>query len=204
MSRKGGKNNVFPLTNELKIITFSDTTWDLWKEVIASAACGGLVDADTKYPHKKFHPSERFVLDKDGTLPREFFKWVGNLIEADLVKLCKHILNTSRPSRKYTYPKVVIKQPSNVLEDCYTHKEWIERKKRKAVAQAELNKIRPDLKLIKRGVLDVPAWKQFKMAYHVTKESKHVLLDWVYWTHTGLTPKLHSIAIRPPKISPHM
>ena len=190
VSKKGGKN-VISLTNELKIITSSDPTWDLWKEVIASAACGGLVDPDTKFPHKKFHQSERFVPDKDGTLPREFFKWLGNLTEADHQKLCKHILNKSGPNRKYTYPKVVIKQNSNVLEDCYTVKEWVERRKRKAVAQAELNKIRPELQLIKRGVLDVPAWKQFKRAYHVTKESKHVLLDWgipdSYWTSSRAT-----------------
>ncbi|KAG0562160.1 hypothetical protein KC19_9G122500, partial [Ceratodon purpureus] len=117
----------------------------------------------------------------DGTLPREFFKWLGNLTEADHQKMCKHILHKSGPSRKYTYPKVTIKQNTSVLEDCYSVKEWAERRKRKAVAQAEFNNINPTLHLFKRDGLDVPAWKQ----------SKHVLLDWgipdSYWTNSRAT-----------------
>ncbi|KAG0573035.1 hypothetical protein KC19_VG143100 [Ceratodon purpureus] len=190
VAKKGGKNTI-SLTNELKIIKSSDETWDLWKEVIASAACGGLIDPDTKEPHKNFHEKKGFVPDKDGTLPREFFKWLGNLSEADLQKLCKHILHKSGPSRKYINPKVVIKQNTNVLEDCYSVREWVQRRKREAVAKEELNKIKPTLHLIKRGVLDVPAWKHFKKAYHVSKESKHVLLDWgipdSYWTNSRAT-----------------
>lgn len=54
VAKKGGKNNI-SLTNELKIITFSNPTWDLWKEVIASVACRGLIDPDSEAPHKKFH-----------------------------------------------------------------------------------------------------------------------------------------------------
>ncbi|KAG0594754.1 hypothetical protein M758_UG106300, partial [Ceratodon purpureus] len=127
----------------------------------------------------------------DGTLPREFFKWLGNLTEADHQKLCKHILHKSGPSRKYTYPKVTIKQNTSVLEDCYSVKEWAERRKRKAVAQAEFNNINPTLHLFKRDGLDVPAWKHFKKTYFVSKESKHVLLDWgipdSYWTNSRAT-----------------
>ncbi|KAG0504380.1 hypothetical protein KC19_N037900 [Ceratodon purpureus] len=190
VAKKGGKNTI-SLTNELFIITSSDETWDLWKEVIASAACGGLIDPDSEPPHKKFYERKGFVPDKDGTLPREFFKWLGNLTEADHQKMCKHILHKSRPSRKYTYPKVTIKQNTSVLEDCYSVKEWAERRKRKAVAQAEFNNINPTLHLFKRDGLDVPAWKQFKKTYFVSKESKHVLLDWgipdSYWTNSRAT-----------------
>ncbi|KAG0574643.1 hypothetical protein KC19_VG279300 [Ceratodon purpureus] len=190
VAKKGGKNTI-SLTNELFIITSSDETWDLWKEVIASAACGGLIDPDSEPPHKKFYERKGFVPDKDGTLPREFFKWLGNLTEADHQKMCKHILHESGPSRKYTYPKVTIKQNTSVLEDCYSVKEWAERRKRKAVAQAEFNNINPTLHLFKRDGLDVPAWKQFKKTYFVSKESKHVLLDWgipdSYWTNSRAT-----------------
>ncbi|KAG0594496.1 hypothetical protein M758_UG082500 [Ceratodon purpureus] len=190
VAKKGGKNTI-SLTNELFIITSSDETWDLWKEVIASAACGGLIDPDSEPPHKKFYERKGFVPDKDGTLPREFFKWLGNLTEADHQKMCKHILHKSGPSRKYTYPKVTIKQNTSVLEDCYSVKEWAERRKRKAVAQAEFNNINPTLHLFKRDGLDVPAWKQFKKTYFVSKESKHVLLDWgipdSYWTNSRAT-----------------
>ncbi|KAG0597317.1 hypothetical protein M758_UG327900, partial [Ceratodon purpureus] len=190
VAKKGGKNTI-SVTNELKIITSSDETWDLWKEVIASAACGGLIDPDTKAPHKKFYEKKGFVPDKDETLPREFFKWLGNLTEADHQKLCKHILHKSGPSRKYTYLKVTIKQNTNVLEDCYSVKEWAERRKRKAVAQAEFNNINPTLHLFSRDGFDVPAWKHFKKTYYVSKESKHVLLDWgipdSYWTNSRAT-----------------
>ncbi|KAG0596341.1 hypothetical protein M758_UG245100 [Ceratodon purpureus] len=127
----------------------------------------------------------------DGTLPREFFKWLGNLTEADHQKMCKHIQHKSGPSRKYTYPKVTIKQNTSVLEDCYSVKEWAERRKRKAVAQAEFNNINPTLHLFKRDGLDVPAWKHFKKTYFISKESKHVLLDWgipdSYWTNSRAT-----------------
>ncbi|KAG0593715.1 hypothetical protein M758_UG013400 [Ceratodon purpureus] len=127
----------------------------------------------------------------DGTLPREFFKWLGNLTEADHQKMCKHILHKSGPNRKYTYPKVTIKQNTSVLEDCYSVKEWAERRKRKVVAQAEFNNINPTLHLFKRDGLDVPAWKHFKKTYYVSKESKHVLLDWgipdSYWTNSRAT-----------------
>ncbi|KAG0574488.1 hypothetical protein KC19_VG265500, partial [Ceratodon purpureus] len=112
----------------------------------------------------------------DGTLPREFFKWLGNLTEADHQKMCKHILHKSGPSRKYTYPKVTIKQNTSVLEDCYSVKEWAERRKRKAVAQAEFNNINPTLHLFKRDGLDVPAWKQFKKTYIYS-----------YWTNSRAT-----------------
>ncbi|KAG0597313.1 hypothetical protein M758_UG327500, partial [Ceratodon purpureus] len=190
VAKKGGKNTI-SLTNELFIITSSDETWDLWKEVIASAACGGLIDPDTEPPHKKFYERKGFVPDKDGTLPREFFKWLENLTEADHQKMCKHILHKSGPNRKYTYPKVTIKQNTSVLEDCYSVKEWAERRKRKAVAQAEFNNINSTLHLFKRDGLDVPAWKQFKKTYFVSKESKHVLLDWgipdSYWTNSRAT-----------------
>ncbi|KAG0596240.1 hypothetical protein M758_UG236000 [Ceratodon purpureus] len=179
VAKKGGKNTI-SLTNELFIITSSDETWDLWKEVIASAACGGLIDPDSEPPHKKFYERKGF-----------FFKWLGNLTEADHQKMCKHILHKSGPSRKYTYPKVTIKQNMSVLEDCYSVKEWAERRKRKAVAQAEFNNINPTLHLFKRDGLDVPAWKHFKKTYFISKESKHVLLDWgipdSYWTNSRAT-----------------
>lgn len=190
VSRKGGKSKPIPLTNELKIITFSDPTWELWKDVISCAARGDLVDVDDP-ELKKFHEHDKFVPDKDGVLTREFFKFLGNLSEADHAKLCKHILCRSGPSRMWKHPKVVIKQPTTLREECYTVKEWIERRKRKAVAQAELQKIKPNLQLFKNGSLDEPAWKKFKADYWVSKESKHVLLDWAipdsFWTNARAT-----------------
>src|SRR5579875_4170613 len=48
VSKKGAKNKLLTLTNEVKIITFPDTTWDLWLEVITCAAQGDLIDVDSK------------------------------------------------------------------------------------------------------------------------------------------------------------
>lgn len=69
---------------------------------------------------EKFKDHKNFVPDKDEVLSREFFKKLGNLSEADHVKLCSHILNRSGPSREYDHPKVVLKQPTALREDCYS------------------------------------------------------------------------------------
>ena len=42
------KNKKLVLTNEVKIITSSDETFDLWSEVISAAAQGDLIDVDSK------------------------------------------------------------------------------------------------------------------------------------------------------------
>ena len=87
----------------------------------------------------------------DGVLTREFFKFLGNLSEADHPKLCRLILNRSGPSRKLPHPKVVVKQPTIVVEDCYSVKEWIERWKKKVMARFQLHLIRPELGLYTDG-----------------------------------------------------
>lgn len=175
-NKKGGKK-LLTLTNEVKIITFPDNLWNLWKEVITCAAQGDLIDPDSQNGDK-FKDKEGFVPDKDLTLSREFFKFLGNLSETDHEKLCKHILHRSGPSRDLRYPKVVLKQPKSVKEDCYAIKDYIERRKRKAIAQLQLHKINPELGIFKNDVFDSVAWKKFKNDFHVTKASMRVLLEW--------------------------
>jgi hypothetical protein len=80
-SKKGSKNKLLTLTNEVKIITSSEPTFDLWKEVITCAAQGDLVDVDSK-DLEKFKEHKNFEPEKDGVLSREFFKFLGNLSEA--------------------------------------------------------------------------------------------------------------------------
>ena len=58
VSRKGTKNKPIPLTKKLKIITFSDPTWNLWKDVISCAAQGDLIDVNDPY-FKKFNDQEK-------------------------------------------------------------------------------------------------------------------------------------------------
>ena len=49
---------------------------------------------------KRFNGHENFVSNKDGVLMKEFFKFLGNLFEADHAKLCQYILNQCRPFRR--------------------------------------------------------------------------------------------------------
>ena len=144
--------------------------------------------------HKNFEPK------KDGVLTGEFFKFLGNLSETDHAKLCtRHILNRSSPSQKLPHPKVVVKQPTTVVEDCYSVKKWIESKKKKATARFELHLIRPDLGLytnINKQFVQT-AWKNFKKDFHINKASMWVLLDWgpidLYYTNQKQTQ--HGISL---------
>ena len=190
--RKGAKNKLLILTNEVKIITSSDETFKLWQEVISCAARGDLIDVDSK-ELTKFKDHKNFEPEKDGVLTREFFKFLGNLSEADHAKLCRHILNRSGPSRKLPHPKVVVKQPTTVVEDCYSVKEWIERRKRKATARFQLHLIRPELGLYTDGNKQFvqTAWKNFKKQFSISKASMCVFLDWgptdLYYTNQRQT-----------------
>lgn len=183
VSKSKGKK-LLPLTNEIKIVTFPDHVYQLWEDVITCAAQGDLVDPDSA-TGEKFKDKEGFVPDNELTLNREFFKFLGNLSERDHEKFCKHILNRSGPSRDLINPKVVLKVPKSVVQDCYHYKDYIERRKRKTIAQLQLHLIKPELGIFKNEIFDEAAWKQFKKDYHVTKASMRVLLEWgipdVYW-----------------------
>ena len=161
--RKDAKNKLLTLTNEVKIITSSDETFKLWQEVISCAARGDLIDVDSK-ELTKFKDHKNFEPEKDGVLTQEFFKFLGNLSEADHAKLCRHILNRSGPSRKLPHPKVVVKQPMTVVENCYSVKEWIEHLKKKVMVRFQLHLIRPELGLYTDGNKQFvqTAWKNFK------------------------------------------
>ena len=142
--QKPGKSKALTLTNEVKVISSSDETFKLWQEVISAAAQGDLVDLN-KEGMPKYEDVKNWVPAADGMLNREFFKFLGNMTEADHAKMCKHILSQSGPLRTLAWPKVTIKQPSSFLEDTYSEKDWSERRKRKEVARMELNTIRPAL-----------------------------------------------------------
>ena len=77
----------------------------------------------------------------------EFFKFLGNLSKTEHANLCRNILNQSGPSWKLPHPKVVVKQPTTVVEDCYSVKEWIEHRKKKAMARFQFHLIRPEFGL---------------------------------------------------------
>ena len=142
--------------------------------MITKYSQGELLDPETC---KKMKLNSRWVLKKDGILSREFFKWLGNCDEEDHRKLILHLLNRSGTKRSFPYPKVTIKQPSKVLESCCSAKEWLERRKRKALVKRELNKIKPSLGLLNAaGEFQQDRWKHFKADYSITSASMRVLL----------------------------
>lgn len=130
-SKQGSKGEMkLDLHNVIKIITSFDETFQLWDELISACAQGDLLDVDS-YPLMKFKDNSKWVPQRDGVLNREFFKWLGNMTKDDHAKMICHLLNRSGPKRELPYLKVVLKQPTSVVMDCYSAKEWIEHRKRK-------------------------------------------------------------------------
>ena len=179
-TRKGarkGKEPLLDLHNEIKIITSSDETFDLWKELIIKYSQGELLDVDAT-PICKMRLNPKWTPPRDGILSSEFFKWLGNCDKEDHRKLIPHILGRSGESRVLGCPKITIKQTSRVLEDCYSAKEWLERRKRKIIVRRELNKLKPSLGFCNAaGAFQPQRWKKFKNDYNVTCASMRVLLD---------------------------
>ena len=103
-----GKEPLLDLHNEIKIITSSDETFDLWKELIIKYSQGELLDVDAT-PICKIHLNPKWTPHRDGILSCEFFKWLGNYDKEDHKKLILHILGRSRESRVLGYPKVTVK-----------------------------------------------------------------------------------------------
>jgi hypothetical protein len=177
MKRGKTPEEALDIYNEIKIITSDDSTFILWSEVIASHSQGELLDPETN-PLKKFKENKTWRPEKEGVFNREFFKWLGNLTEADHRKFCKHILNRSRESHEYAYPKVTMKTISSVLIGCYSAKDWIERRKRKQLVRKELHNLKPRLQLFSaNGEFSRTNWKTFKHNYNVTSATMQVLLE---------------------------
>ena len=110
-TRKGaqkGKEPLLDLHNEIKIITSSDETFELWKELIIKYSQGELLDVDAT-PICKMRLNPKWTPHRDGILSREFFKWLGNCEEEDHKKLILHVLGRSGESRAFGYPKVTVK-----------------------------------------------------------------------------------------------
>nr|PNR63283.1 hypothetical protein PHYPA_001708 [Physcomitrium patens] len=172
--RTRGAEEKLKLVNELKIITAPEPIYNLWSEVISSAAHGELYNPDTS---AKFNEKENWK-QESCMLSRKYFKWLGNLSLNDLERLAKHLLNQSGEKRKFSYPKVTIKSISSMLESCYSTKDSVERRKRKQLVKKELDNIDPSLGLINaKDDLIHENWKAFKTARNITSASINVLLE---------------------------
>ena len=179
-TRKGARKEKKPLLdlhNEIKIISSSNETFELWKELIIKYSQGELLDVDAT-PICKMRLNPKWTPHRNGILSYEFFNWLGNCDEEDHKKVILHILGWSGESRAFGYPKVTVKQTSKVLEDCYSAKEWLERRKRKIIVRRELNKLKPSLGFFNTaGAFQPQRWKKFKHDYNVTCASMRVLLE---------------------------
>ena len=172
-----GKEPLLDLHNEIKIITSSVEIFELWKELIIKYSQGELLDVDAT-PICKMHLNPKWTPHKDGILSQEFFKWFGNYDKEDHKKLILYILGRLGESRIFGYPKVTIKQTSKVLKDCYSAKEWFERRKKKIIVRWELNKLKPSLGFFNAaGAFQPQRWKKFKRDYNVTRTSMQILLE---------------------------
>jgi hypothetical protein len=75
----------------------------------------------------------------------------------------------------HAYSKVMMKIISFVIINCYSAKEWIERRKRKQLVKKELNRMKPSFQLFKsNGEFWLEKWKQFKVDYNVTSATIQV------------------------------
>ena len=170
---KGKGNEKLNIRNELKIITASDEVHSMWSEMISNQQQGLLTDPETLLPMKD---TGHWDADKDGVISREFFKWLGNMTEADLGKLARHLLN-SADDRIHPHPKVTLKKNPAILDDCYSAKDWLERHKRKQAVRRHLFHQKPSLGFFdSSGSYNKEAWKAFKVKYNITHATKELLL----------------------------
>lgn len=78
-------------------------------------------------------------------------------------RLAEHILNKRDPKRVEEYPKVTMKKPTAVLNNCYNAKDWLERCKRKQIVRRQIHLSMPSLELYSSsGDLKKENWKKFK------------------------------------------
>jgi len=107
----------------------------------------------------------------------EFFKWLGNLSEANLKRLAEHLLNKPDPKRMEAYPKVTMKKLNAIISNCYSAKDWLERVKRKHIVKKQIHYNMPSLGLFSsNGEYRKENWKAFKKDYSITKATLNVLL----------------------------
>lgn len=108
---------VMELKGELKLITFTDATWDLWCRVFNSHDNGNIVNLETKTTYKS---------DPKMKVPPilyEFFRPMQGLTEVELYCVAQHIL-LETPRGTLSYPKIFLKMPRHSKPSTYHIKEW--------------------------------------------------------------------------------
>lgn len=161
---------VMELKGELKLITSTDRTWNMWCRVFDSHNNGDIVNPETENTYK----SDPKV--KVPPILREFFRPLQGLTELELYRAAEHIL-LETPGRTLPYPKIFLKRPRHMKPSTYHIKEWCEYRKRKTMAVRELSKLVPDRQLVNvDGDIIWDNWRAFKAAYHINGTSMKALV----------------------------
>ena len=107
---------------------------------------------------------------KGHPLKREFFKHFGHFTDFDYGFNAQHLLGLT-PRRQVPYPKVSMSSTKILVPDNMTHREWIERRKRKKVVLQDLMAIKPMLQLIdKDGNVDDRKWRFWKERHRFSRQ----------------------------------
>ena len=161
---------VVELKGELKLITSTDTTWDMWCRVFDCHNIGDIVNPETEVTYRS---------DPKLKVPpilREFFRPLQGLTELELYRAAQHIL-LETPRRTLPYPKIFLKRPKHMKPSTYHIKEWCEYKKQKMLAVRELNKLVPERQLVTAdGDIIWENWRTFKVDYSINGSSMKALV----------------------------
>ena len=120
---------IFDFKNEVKIITFPNEIFELWKEFLEKHSIGSLINPVTL---ARFNQAKNFKVTKNFTLDREFFEYLGHFTDEDLKVFVQHLLGKT-PDQKYLYPKVTMYKTSKLHQSHHSATEWVERRKKKLI-----------------------------------------------------------------------
>jgi hypothetical protein len=169
----GSVRGIADLKNEVKIITSSDETFELWKEFLEKHSTGGLINPDTG---DRFNQAKNFKVTKNFSLAREFFKHLGHFTDDDLKVFVQHLLRKT-PGHSYSYPKVTVHKTSKLHISHYSAAEWIERRKKKMIVLQEFDALDGTLKFTRAdGGVNNEKWKEWKKTHAVFVATWSVLL----------------------------
>ena len=142
--------------------------------MISAAAHRELINLDT---NKMFKVRSDWS-PENCMLNRDFFKHLGNMSYEELSKLAKHLLNQTGGKRMHSYPKVTIKSISLVQNNCFSTKEWVERRKWKNLVIKEFHNIDPTFGLLNsRNEVISENWKAFKKERLFSSATMDILLE---------------------------
>ena len=116
------------LKPEIQIMTLPNDLWAHWEKFLTKHSEGELIDP---YFCTMYKEVKGFKV-KGMSLKREFFKYFGHFTDKDYGVNAQHLIGAT-PRPKAVYPKVSVIVPKFVVPDNMTHKEWVDRRKRKKV-----------------------------------------------------------------------